>query len=268
MKRFILSILVGLLSINFIFAFEEITVSGSTTVLPIAQAASEDYMNTKKDISISVRGGGSGVGITSLIDGRCDIANSSRKIKDKEILQANQNGIKPKEYIIAMDGIAVIVNQTNPIKNLTKEQLKSIFTGKTSNWAEVGGKNQKIVVVSRDSASGTFEAFNTLVLDEEKVREDALLDASNKGVATIIEKTPSAIGYIGIAYLSKNTKAVDIDSITCSKQNVLNNSYPLSRNLYMYTIENPKTSVKDFINFILSQKGQKIVTETGYIAIK
>lgn len=247
---------------------KRIVCEGSTTVLPICQAVAEEFMNRNKGVDISVRGGGSGVGIVSLIDGTCDIANASRPMKDSELQKAAGRGKSPKAHVIAMDGIAVIVHKSNPVNVLTKKQIKDIFTGKISNWAEVGGPDMKIVVISRDSASGTFEAFGELALDKEKVRSDALMEMSNGKVVAVVEKTPGAIGYVGIGFVSDKVKAIEVDGIKCTKENVLSGKYPLSRPLFMYTNGNPSGVVKDFIDFLLSPDGQKIVETSGYVPLK
>ena len=246
---------------------EKIVVEGSTTVLPIAQRAAEDYMNSNKGADISVRGGGSGVGVTSLIEGTCDIADSSRPIKDEELDKAISRGKDPKAAVIAMDGIALIVNDANTVAELTKKQVKDIYTGKISNWSAVGGIDEQIVVVSRDSASGTFEAFGELALDKAKVRKDALMEASNQAVASVVAKTPGAIGYVGLAYL-KGVKALKLDGVMPEKATVLSKQYKLSRPLFMYTNGKPQGLAKDFIDFILSAAGQKLVDEEGYVSIQ
>ena len=247
---------------------EKLVIAGSTTVLPIAQKAAEEYMNANPDADISVRGGGSGVGIAGIIDGTCDIGDASRSIKEAELDKAVANGKQPRAHVVAMDGICVIVNPSNPIDALTKSQVKDIFTGKISNWSQVGGDNEKIVVVSRDTSSGTFEAFGELALNKAKVRPDALMQASNQAVATTIAETPGAIGYIGLGYLSSSVKALDIDGVMPSKETVLSGRYPIGRPLFMYTDGNPKGMVKDFIDFILSKEGQKMVEQEGFVGLK
>ena len=246
---------------------ETIVVEGSTTVLPIAQRAAEEFMNKNTGSDISVRGGGSGVGITSLIEGTCYIADSSRPIKDEELDKAIGRGKDPKANVIAMDGIALIVNDANSIAELSKKQVKDINTGKISNWAAVGGPEGQIVVVSRDSASGTFEAFGELALDKAKVRKDALMQASNQAVASVVTKTPGAIGYVGLAYL-KGVKALKLDGVMPEKATVLTKQYKLSRPLFMYTNGKPQGVAKEFIDFILSAVGQKLVDEEGYVSIQ
>jgi len=245
-----------------------ITLKGSTTVLPVAQAAAEIFMEKNPGIKISVQGGGSGVGIASLLDKTTDIADSSRKIKPEEIEKAKAGGVNPNEIAIALDGIAVIVHPTNSVKALTKAQIKDIFTGKISNWSEVGGMNAKIVAVNRDTSSGTFEAFETLALNKEKVRPDALTTASNQAVAQTVAQTPNAIGYVGHGFLSPKVKAVTVDKIECTKQTIQSEKYPLSRYLYMYTNGKPSGNIEKFIDFVLSAEGQKLVVQEGFVEVK
>jgi phosphate transport system substrate-binding protein len=167
-----------------------------------------------------------------------------------------------------MDGIAVIVHPSNKISSLTRQQIKDIYTGKVSDWSELGVAKGKIVVLSRDTSSGTYESFETLALNKEKVRPDALINASNQAIATIVANTPGAIGYIGHGYLSKKVKAVTVDGIECSRENILSTKYPLSRALYMYTNGKPTGDVKAFIDFVLSKEGKKIVEQEGFVGLK
>jgi phosphate transport system substrate-binding protein len=248
-------------------AGNEITIKGSTTILPVAQVASEVFMEKNPGIKISVQGGGSGVGIASLLDKTTDLATSSRKIKTEEIEKGKASGVIPNEIPIALDGIAVIVHPTNSVKALTKAQIKDIYTGKISNWSEVGGKDAKIVIVNRDTSSGTYEAFEILALNKEKVRPDALTTASNQAVAQIVAQTPGAIGYVGHGYLTPKVKAVTVDKIECTKQTIQSEKYPLSRYLYVYTNGKPTGNVQKFIGFILSKEGQKLVEEEGFVDI-
>lgn len=249
-------------------AGNNITIKGSTTVLPIAQVAAENFMDKNPGINISVQGGGSGIGIAALLDKTTDIADSSRKIKTEEIKKAQSTGVDPTESVIAMDGIAVVVHPTNSISNLTREQIKAIYTGKISNWSELSGKNAKIIIISRDTSSGTFESFDELALSKERVRPDALTTASNQAMAQTVAQTPGAIGYVGLGYITSKVKAVDVDGVTCTKQNILNRKYNLSRELFMYTNGVPAGNVKKFIDFIKSTEGQKLVEEEGFVGIK
>jgi len=267
-------LLIGLLSmvlVGGLFAAlgnNEITIKGSTTVLPIAQSCAEVFMNQHSEVNISVQGGGSGVGISSIIDGTAHIGDASRSAKDKEIETAKQNGVDLYENVVAMDGIAVIVHPGNPVSELTLEQIKAIYTGKISDWKDVGGKKGKIVIISRDSSSGTFETFNELALDKERVRPDALMNASNNAVAQIVAKTPAGIGYVGIGYLSSSVKGLTVNSVDPTNENVLNGTYPLARKLFMYTNGKPQGAVADFINFILSKDGQKLVDKAGFVPLQ
>lgn len=245
-----------------------ITIKGSTTVLPIAQATAEDFMDKNPDADISVQGGGSGVGIAALIDGTCDIADASRAMKDAEIAGAVSKGRTPKVHVVAMDGIAVIVHPSTKLSAITKALVKDIYTGKISDWSQVGAGSGKIVVISRDSASGTFEAFNELALDKEKVRSDALMQASNKAIATMVEQTPAAIGYVGLGYITPKVKALTVDGVMPTSETVLTTKYPLSRPLYMYTNGAPQGMVKQYIDFVLSPEGQELVEEAGFIKLQ
>lgn len=270
MRKLMIALLASLIgsSSTLFAAGNKVVCEGSTTVLPIAQKAAEDFMDKNSGIDVTVRGGGSGVGITSLIEGRCNIANSSRPIKDAELQKAASRGIDAKAKVIAMDGIAVIVNPSNQVDELTKKQILDIYTGKLTNWSQLGGKNEKIIVISRDSASGTFEAFNELALNKQKVKPDALMQASNQAIAGIVSKTAGAIGYVGMGYLTKSVKEVRINGIAPSKVTVLSGKYPYSRPLFMYTNGDPKEAVKAFIDYILSPEGQRMVEEEGFIALK
>ncbi len=269
MRKIFLCLVLTLCLTSFVSAQEKsIILHVSTTVFPVAQRCAEEFMKENPEVSISVRGGGSGVGISALIDKVCDIANSSRPMKKEELKTAISKGVDPKANVIANDAISVIVNPSNPIGNLTTSQIKNIYTGKISNWKELGGKDQKIVVVSRDTASGTFECFNEIVLEKEKVKPDALMQASNQAVADIIKRTESAIGYVGLGYLNSEIKAVKVNGIYPSKETVLNGTYPISRVLFMYTNGTPKGLVKSFIDFVKSKKGQKLVESEGFVPLE
>ena len=253
MKRIVLQ---GLLTVSFFGLMtsgicaesNRLIIQGSTTVLPIAQKAAEVFMQKSPEANISVRGGGSGTGIAALIDGICDIADASRPMKKKEILKAKKKGINPVPFVIAKDGIAVIVHPANPVSKLSLSQIKDIYTGKVSNWSELGrGRNQKIVVVSRDVASGTYECFSKLVLKKERVRPDALLQASNMAVASIVKRTEGAIGYVGLGYLSPQVKALTVENVKPSVETVLKGRYPISRPLFMYTNGEPKGLAKGLL---------------------
>ncbi len=268
MKKIINIVLSILISASVYAGSGKVKIEGSTTVLPIAQKTAEVFMENNSSADLSVRGGGSGVGIAALIDGVCDIANASRSMKQSEVDKAVSKGREPKSHIVAMDGLCVIVHKDNPLTALTKEQVKAIFTGKINNWSEVGGADAQIVIVSRDSASGTFEAFGELALNKEKIRSDALMQASNQAVVSTIADNTSAIGYAGLGYIKEEIKALQIDGVNASKETVLSGKYSLSRPLFMYTNGNPTGVVKEYLDFIKSAEGQKIVEEEGFVPLQ
>lgn len=246
----------------------KITMTGSTTVLPIAQRIAEVFMSIYPEVQISVRGGGSGVGITALIEGRTDIANSSRKIKEEEIKSGREKGIMIKEIEIAKDGIVIVVNKNNPVTNITIEDLKKIYSGEITNWNKLGGPNQPIVVVSRDMASGTFEVFKEIVMKNTKLSENCLMLASNNAIATTVSSTPWAIGYIGLGYITEDLKPLKLENVEANETTVRNGTYKLARSLYFYINGEPKGFVKKLIEFTLSDSGQKLVKEVGFIPLK
>jgi phosphate transport system substrate-binding protein len=242
-----------------------IVAEGSTTVLPIAQKTAEVFMDNNPSADISIRGGGSGVGIKSLIADRCDIAMSSRPMKDAELQTAASKGINAKATLVALDAIAVVVNKNNPVKELSQTRVKDIFSGKITNWSQVGGENRAIVVVSRDSASGSFECFNELALKGVKLTKSAMMQASNQGVAQVVSTTPGAVGYVGLGYLN-GVKALSIGGIFPSERTVLDKSFPYARPLYMYTNGAPKGETKKYIDFVISSAGQRLAKQLGFVA--
>lgn len=244
-----------------------IVIKGSTTVLPIAQACAEAFMDKNPNIEIMVSGGGSGVGAASIVDGTSDIGIMSRAMKDKEVKTALDNGVDIKENVVAKDGLAVIVHPSNTVEDLTIEQIKEIYTTNSSDWKKFGSNSGKIMVISRDSASGTFEAFNELALSKVKVRPDSLLQASNRAVASVVASTPGAIGYAGLGYLNETVKAIKVNGIAVNEANVINGTYPLARPLFMYTKQDASDATKKFINFVLSKEGQEIVKQNGFVAL-
>jgi phosphate transport system substrate-binding protein len=267
-KKIIIALaLLGLSLLPLAAKNNQITCSGSTTVLPIAQAAAEAFMNQHPEINISVRGGGSGVGIAALQNGTVDIANSSRMIKSKEVSACKSKGINPVGYAVANDGIALVVNKANNVKNITIAQIKAIYTGKIKNWKELGGPSLPIVVISRDVSSGTFEVFNEKALGGAKIDPSAQLLASNNAVVTTVTSTPGAIGYAGLGYVNESVNLVSVENVTPSEATVKNGSYKLARKLYMYTNGAAKGDVNTFIGFIQSSAGQAIVKEQGFITL-
>lgn len=247
----------------------DIAVKGSTTVQPIMQKAVEAFMAQNKGVSISISASGSGDGAKALIDGSTPLAMMSREMKESEIKQAKEKGVNPKQILIAYDCLTPVVNSANTVKNLTLAQLKDIYTGKVTDWSELGGPAGPISVVSRDSSSGTFEYWNEHVLKKERVYARAQMQASNGAVAQVVGKQKSAIGYVGLAYAhAPGLKAVTVEGVGGSVENTLNGTYPVSRGLYLYTNGEPTGDVAKLVNFILSDAGQKIVSSVDYVPVK
>jgi len=253
-------------------ADKNVVVSGSTSVLPPAQVLSEEYMKKNNETIISVKGGGSGTGIAELIDSTNDIAMSSRKIKDTEVSNAKAKGIDPVEHIIAKDGISVVINPSNPVTTLTLEQLQKIYSGEIKNWKEVGGADAEIAAIARDSSSGTQEFFKEAVMKDVEFRNDLITQSATGAVTLEVSQNTKAIGFIGAAYQNENIKTVLIDAgagaISPTEENILSETYPLSRALYLYTAQDPNPEAAKFIEYIMSDEGQKIIRETGYAPIK
>ena len=245
-----------------------LVIKGSTTVLPIAQKAVEAYMRANPDVSISLSGGGSSNGIKAIIDGSTDIANASRFIKDKEVKMAVEKGVYPVPFAVAYDCIVPVVHPSNSIVNITMAQLKDIYMGKIKNWKEIGGPDRTVVVISRDTSSGTYEVWHKKVMNKERVFPGALLQASNGAVSQTVAKNKNAIGYIGLGYVDKAVKALSVNRIVGSETTTLNGTYPISRPLFMFTPGWPKGDVANFINFLINpDKGQKYVAEAGYVPL-
>ena len=246
----------------------KIVIKGSTTVLPIAQKVAEVYMKDNPDVKISISGGGSGNGIKALIDGSTDIADSSRFIKQKEVKLAVEKGRYPVPFAVAYDCIVPVVHPDNKLMNLNMAQLKDIYMGKIKNWKEIGGPDRPVVVISRDTSSGTYEVWYKKVMKKERVFPKALLQASNGAIVQAIAHNKNAIGYIGLGYMTGSVKALSVNNIEGSAETTLNGTYPISRPLYMFTPGWPKGDTLNFINFLVHpEKGQKYVSEAGYVPL-
>lgn len=250
---------------------------GSDTIVNLALAWAERYQSEHQDIRISVTGGGSGTGIASLINGTVDIANSSRQIKEEEIEEAKSKGTEPVEHIIARDAIAVIVHPDNPVNELTLQQISDIYSGKFTNWREVGGEDRPIVKLSRETNSGTHVYFLETVLrlgnsdDETLFSMDTLLLPSSEGIIVEVRQNPNAIGYDGLGYVPKDLKTIAIANeaggayVLPSIATVNDKSYAIARDLYMYTNGEPTGIIKDYLDWILAPEAQDIVAELGFV---
>ena len=246
----------------------KIVVDGSTTVGPIAKAFAGYFMKLHPDVTITVSESGSGNGAKSLINAACDVADMSRPMKLAEKNAAKDGGVLPIEHVVALDGIAVIVNQQSPVKGLTVEQIQKIYTGEIRNWKDLGGPDMPIVLVSRDTNSGTYETFETKVLGGKKMTPRAEYANSNGAIRQRIQSTPAAIGYVGLAFID-GVKALTVNDVPVSIETVLSGKYPIARPLFMYTNGRPQegTPLFDFVNLANTPEGKKIVAETGFVAL-
>jgi phosphate transport system substrate-binding protein len=254
---------------------------GSDTIVNLALAWAEAYQKIKPDVSISVTGGGSGTGLTSLINKTVDIANASRQIKPEELAAAKAAGLNPQEFVIARDAIAVIVNPENPVQHLTIEQLSKIYRGEINNWKEVGGEDRPIVRLSRETNSGTHVYFLEAVVrlgnskDKTIFSRATLLLPSSEGIISEVRDNPNAIGYDGLGYVTSEVKVLAISSLATpdvyvlpSAATVSDNTYVISRNLYMYTQDVPTGAIKEYLDWILSPEAQQIVVDLGFVPVK
>lgn len=256
-----------------------IEIKGSDTMVNLALAWTEAYQIVEPDVTISITGGGSGTGIAALLNNTVDIANASRRIKEEELNQALSLGIEPHEIIIASDAVAVIVNPNNPIEHLSLQQVSDIYQGKYQNWQELGGEDRPIVRVSRESNSGTHVYFLEMVLrlgdphNRSLFDPNTLLLPSSEGIIAEVRDNPNAIGYDGLGYVTPEVKVVGIQTspdsppVFPSMDTVIQGTYPISRDLYAYTNGEPEGAIKTFIDWILSEPGQKIVRELGFVSV-
>jgi phosphate transport system substrate-binding protein len=274
MKNTTLKLLVLALIIPSIMQAQSFKIKGSDTCLPLSQAEAESFMKKDPNASIAVTGGGSGVGLAAIISGTTDIAQSSRAMKMDEKLKMQEAGKAFKEVIIAYDALAVIVNPSNPVSQLTREQLEGIFTGKITNWKEVGGEDAKIVAYSRETSSGTYEFFKTHVLNQKNFASSALLMPATGAIVQSVSQTKGAIGYVGLAYVDKAVKALKVSYdkgktyVVPTVASAMDKTYPITRPLYYYYLTSIEKTVSPYVNYILSPEGQKIVLETGYVPLK
>lgn len=253
---------------------------GSDTIVNLALAWAEQYQGEHSDVRISVTGGGTGTGIAALLNNTVDIANASRKIKDEEMEEAQSKGVDPVEHIIARDAIAVIVNPENPVDQLTLQQISDIYSGKITNWTEVGGEDRPIVKLSRETNSGTHVYFLETVIrlgskeDKTLFSTDTLLLPSSEGIISEVRDNPNAIGYDGLGYVPKDLKMIAIAKaegesyVLPSIETVNDKSYAIARDLYMYTNGEPQGAVKEYLDWILSDEAQQIVADLGFVPVK
>jgi phosphate transport system substrate-binding protein len=255
-------------------------IKGSDTMVNLGQAWAEAYMKQNPGTSIAVTGGGSGTGISAMVNNTCDIAEVSREMKESEIKLVESKGFTPKKITVALDGLAVVVNPANKISELTIDQLADIFTGKIKNWKELGGRDAKIVLLSREVNSGTHVYFKEHVLRKgkadgnEEFAPEALLLSSSQAIADEVSQNLDAIGYYGMGYITAKEKALkiakekNVPAISPTMDNVISGAYPISRPLLMYSKGEPKGLVKSFIDYVLSPAGQEIVKKLDFVPVK
>ncbi len=253
-----------------------ITLKGSDTMVHLASSWAEAFMKANPGVEVSVTGGGSGTGIAALLNGTTDIAAASRKMKKKEYDIAERKEIEPREIVVARDGIAVVVNRENPLSEVSLGQLGEIFTGVYSNWEQVGGPNEKIVVLSRDSSSGTYVFFQEHVLKRRDYATTARLMPATSAIIRSVSADRWAIGYAGLGYAAGAGEKVkmlsvkenkDAPAIAPSEESVKSEEYSIARPLHLYTAGPPSGPIKKFVDFCLSPDGQRIVRETGYVTV-
>ena len=252
---------------------------GSDTLVNVALAWAEAYGQIYPDIQIAVTGGGSGTGIAALINGTVDMANASRQIKAEEREEAEANGIEPVEHVVAGDAIAIVVHPDNPVDGLTIPQLSAVFAGELTNWAEVGGEDRPIVLLSRESNSGTHVYFLEEVVRQGDAENktlfspDTLLMPSSEGISAEVRQNPNAIGYDGLGYVTPDQKVVAVAPaegeayVLPSMETVKDESYPIARELYIYTAGEPQGAVREYLDWILGPAGQAIVQDLGFVPL-
>jgi phosphate transport system substrate-binding protein len=255
----------------------KLVLDGSTTVGPIAKAFAEYYMAMNPGVNVTVSESGSGNGAKGIINSTCDIANLSRFMKEKEFAAAVEKGVMPVAHVVAMDGLPVLVHPSNPVAGLTVAQVRAIYMGKTRNWKDVGGPDMPIVVISRDTNSGTYETFEGLVMShkvdgskvKEKIGAGAEYVGSNGAVRQRVQSTAGAIGYAGLGFVDKTVKALKIEGIAPTPQTVTSGVYPIARPLFMLTNGYPKlgSHVFRFVTLHLSEKGQEMIESIGFVPV-
>jgi phosphate transport system substrate-binding protein len=244
---------------------------GSTTVGPIGDAFAQAFKKMYPNVSITVNKTGSGNGAAALVDGRCDIAMMSRFMKEEEFKKAvsGEKGFLPVAHAVAMDGVCVIVYPSNPVKALTRAQVRDIYNGKITNWKALGGPNMSIVPISRDTSSGTYETFEGLVMNKEKMASNVEYVNSNPQAHSRVKLTSGAIGYVGLGFLDNSVKALDIDGVTPTRFSIARGVYPVSRPLFLFTNGYPALGslVYEFCTFHLTEQGQEIIEAKGFIPV-
>ncbi|MBK9272120.1 MAG: phosphate ABC transporter substrate-binding protein [Saprospiraceae bacterium] len=251
-----------------------LNLKGSDTVLPLAQKTTEGFLKANPELSVAVVGGGSGTGITALMDGNTDIAMSSRDLKIEEKIKLKEKGLDVQVVTIGIDALAVVVHPSNSVSKLTREQIEGIFTGAITNWSEVGGENMEIVCYSRENSSGTYEFFKEHVLNKKNYGNTVLNMPATGAIVQSIGQTKGAIGYIGLAYITPEVKTIDVsydggqNYYAPNFDNAMNKTYPISRPLYYIFDQKIETKIKPYLDYCLSAEGQQLVKDVGYLPVQ
>jgi phosphate transport system substrate-binding protein len=279
-QRLLLFLFCGLLLAGCSRSHKAIQIKGSDTMVNLAQAWVEEYMGEKPELAIAVTGGGSGTGIAAIISGTTDIALASREMKKKEIKMAEDRGVFPKEHHVASDGIVVAVHPSNPLNKITVQQLSDIFTGQVKNWRQLGGPNRRIVALSRERNSGTHVFFLEEIVklgkkgNQNEFHPTILMMPSSQAIIEEIDSNPAAIGYIGLGYLTAKEKALAVGRTTAGPyvlpnvKTVRSSAYPISRSMHFYTNGTPSGEVADFIKYVFSPAGQRMVLKMDFVPVK
>lgn len=278
MFRHLSTTIAGLaLAASALFAEEKIVLDGSTTVGPIAKAFAEYYMSRNPGVNVTVSESGSGNGAKALLNRTCQVANMSRFMKDQELSSCLEKGILPVPHVVAFDGLPIIVHPSNPVKGLTLAQVRDIFSGRIANWKDLGGPDRPVVLICRDTNSGTYECFYDLVMTwksggetkKEKISDKAEYGGSNGAIRQRVQSTEGAIGFAGLGFIDETVKALEIDGVPPSRETVTSGAYPIARPLFMFTAGYPKlgSHLHTFVTIHLSRKGQEMVEGVGFVPV-
>ena len=265
-KKILLSATVfGVMASGTAQAAGKIVIDGSTTVGPIAKAFADHFTKTT-GVQVTVSESGSGNGAKSLINKTCDIATMSRPMKDNEIAAAKGKGVTPVEHVVALDGLSIVLHPSNRVNALSKAQIRGIYMGKYTNWSQLGGPNAGIVVIQRESNSGTADSFKELVMGKDNpMSKRAETQSSNGAIKSRVASTSGAISYIGLGFVDNSVKAILVDGVEADVKTVKNGTYPIHRPLFMYTNGQPTGAVKQFVDLAKTEAGKRIISETGFV---
>lgn len=265
-SRYILLILAVLVIISAYMMFtpqthyETLQIAGSTSVQPVLEKLTDKFQETHPNVRVNVQGGGSGLGIRTVEQGIVNIGMASEELEPEDKAQLN-------EYVIGKDGIVIAVNNANPVTNLTKDQLKNIFSGNITNWKQLGGPDEEIHVIVRESGSGTLQSFQNIVMGQNRIIKNAIVQSSTESVKQAVKQDPGAIGFISLVNLDSNVKAVSIDGTYPSADTISNGSYELQRPFTLLVKGQPEGVTKEFIDWVMSPEGQSIIKSTKVVPV-